>query len=149
MEHVKTVYNAFKDARRALGIDAVCLADEFSLRRLRLTGQEDYILKYQAPMDMGMGEKYIDVHAGSMETAVIAKYFPDHVNTALAKKLKRTKLTIDDLKVLGGTGKTTRKLIPGGYFGNPAGYPAVEVEKHINAEVKSAADVILGYLKKK
>ena len=149
MEHVKTVYNAFKDARRALGIDAVCLADEFSLRRLRLTGQEDYILKYQAPMDMGMGEKYIDVHAGSMETAVIAKYFPDHVNTALAKKLKRTKLTIDDLKVLGGTGKTTRKLIPDGYFGNPAGYPAVEVEKHINAEVKSAADVILGYLKKK
>lgn len=147
--HCLAILDAIKDARRDTGIDTVCLLAESDIRRLRLTGTEEYILIQQAPPLTGSTEKYIDVHAGSLETGIMLKYFPEQVNAALAKKLPRTELTFDDLKGLGESDAATRKLIPGGYFGNPAGYDTAAAEKYIKACVESAADCIEGYLKRK
>jgi creatinine amidohydrolase len=149
VHHCRAILDALKDARRDMDIDAVCVLSSSDIRRLRLTGDENYILIQQAPALTGSPEKYVDLHAGSMETALMAKYFPKHVKTALAKKLPRTELTFDDLKGLGTSDEATRTLIPGGYFGNPAGYDTDAAELFITAYVKGTADCIEGYLKRK
>jgi len=148
VNHCLAILDAVKDARRDMSIDAFYLASEFDMRRLRLTGDEEYILKYPQPSMTGVNEKYIDAHAGSMETAVMMKYFPKHVKAKLAKKLPPTKITLEDLKELGKSDEATRKLIPDGYFGNPAGYDINAAELMITADAKATADCIEGYLKK-
>jgi creatinine amidohydrolase len=149
IQHCQAIIDAVKEARRDMAIDAFYLASDFDIRRLRLTGKEEYILKQQSPPMTGISEKYVDIHAGSMETAVMMKYFPKHVKAALAKKLPRTEITLEDLKELGKSDEATRKLIPQGYFGNPAGYDTGVAELMITADAKGAADCIEGYLKSK
>jgi creatinine amidohydrolase len=149
MGHCLAILDAIKDARRDTGIDALYLAGDDEVRRLRLTGNEDYILVQSAPPSAKPADKYVDLHAGSFETGVMAKYFPQMVDVKLAKELKRTELTFDDLKVLGERNEATRKLIPNGYFGNPAAYDVDLAGKGIEAGVKSTADCIERYLKKK
>lgn len=149
IHHCRAILDALKEAHRDVAIDARYLASEFDIRRLRLTGEEEYILKYQQPQMPGTNDKYIDAHAGSMETAVMMKYFPKHVKAKLAKKLLRTHVTSEDLRELGKSDAATRKLIPEGYFGNPAGYDIKAAELMIETDVKAAADCIESYLKSK
>jgi creatinine amidohydrolase len=149
IEHCRSILAALQDARRETNIDAVCLVSEFDIRRLRLTGEEDYILKYPQPPMTGLSEKYVDIHAGSMETAVMMRYFPKHVKAALAKKLPPTKVTLEDLRGLGKRDEATRKLIPDGYFGNPAGYDIGAAEQMVTDDAKAVSDFIAGYLKRK
>ncbi|MGD0779228.1 MAG: creatininase family protein [Dehalococcoidales bacterium] len=148
--HCLAILEALKDARRDMSIDAVCLLGDSDINRLHLTGAEEYILIHKAPPLQEKTGKYIDIHAGSLETGVMLKYFPEHVRTALAKKLPPTKLTFDDLaKGLGKSHAATRKLIPDGYFGNPAGYDIDVAEKYIKTYTKVVANCIEGYLKRK
>lgn len=147
IKHCLAVVDAVKDARRDMAMDAFYLASDFS--RLGLTGAEEYILIQQGPSMIDSTQKYIDVHAGSLETGFMVKYFPKQVDAALAKKLPPTKLVLDDLKLLRKRDEATRKLIPGGYFGNPAGYDIAAAEKYVQAYVKGTVDCIEGYLKKK
>ncbi len=74
-------------------------------------------------------------------------YFPEQVDVALAKKLKGTELTYADLRGLGRSDEATRKLIPGGYFGNPAGYDTGVASQYIEACSGYMADAIEGYIK--
>ncbi len=149
IKHCQAILEAVKEARRDMAIDAFYLVSEFDVSRLRLTGKEEYILKQQSPPMTGISEKYVDIHAGSMETAVMMKYFPKHVKATLAKKLPRTEITLEDLKSLGKSDEATRKLIPQGYFGNPAGYDTGAAEEYIEAHAKATADCIESYLKSK
>ena len=149
IHHCRAILDALKEAHCDIAIDARYLANEFDIRRLRLTGEEEYVLKYQQPQMAGVNNKYIDAHAGSMETAVMMKYFPKHVKAKLAKKLPRTEITFEDLKELGKSDAATRKLIPQGYFGNPAGYDIGAAELMVTADAKAAADCIEWYLKSK
>ncbi|MBN1160901.1 MAG: creatininase family protein [Dehalococcoidales bacterium] len=149
IEHCRAILAALQDARRETNVDAVCLVSEFDIRRLRLTGEEDYILKYPQPPMMGISDKYVDIHAGSMETAVMMKYFPKHVKAAMARKLPPTRVTLEDLRILGKNEEATRKLIPDGYFGNPAGYDTAAAEKMVTDDANAVADYIEAYLKLK
>lgn len=63
-----------------------------------------------------------DIHAGGYETAVMKHYFSELVNKEVVQSLKSTSLTIKELEEWGKGGDTTRKLVPLGYAGNPAGY---------------------------
>jgi creatinine amidohydrolase len=149
ISHCLAIIDAIKDARRDTGIDARYISSDSAIHRLRLTGSEDYILIQPTPPFTGSPEKYVDIHAGSLETGIMLKYFPEQVDAALAKKLPRSKVTFDDLKDLGKSDAVTRKLIPNGYFGNPAGYDTKVAEKYIKDGAKSTADCIEGYLKSK
>lgn len=149
LQHVKAIIEAVKEARHDTGMDALGVVGEFDTRRLRLTGSEDYILVQQSPPLASGSEKYVDLHAGSLETGVMLEYFPEHVRTALAKKLPPTELTFDDLKELGKSDEVTRKLIPAGYFGNPSGYDTEAAEKYIKVYAQSLTECIERYLKRK
>lgn len=146
--HVRTLLAAVEEARKQTGIDARYVAAEFDIRRLHLTGNEEAVLVQQgAPaMDTGTGP-YIDIHAGSMETAVMMRYFPEGIDEEYTRQLKPTELTWEDLKGLGRSDEETRKLIPDGYFGNPAVYDTVVAEAYVEAAAMSYAATIEGYLK--
>ncbi len=149
IQHCQAILEALKAAWHDMSINAFYLASDSDERRLHLTGEEEYILRYQQMPLTEFNEKYVDAHAGSMETAIMMKYFPKHVKAKLVKKLPPTRLTFDDLKGLGKSDEATRKLIPDGYFGNPAGYDIKAAELLIEADVKATADCIENYLRRK
>jgi creatinine amidohydrolase len=145
--HVRTLYEAVREAREASGADVRFIASGFDLRRLRLTGDEEGVLVQQnAPaIDVGKGP-YLDVHAGSMETAVMMRYFPEGLDAGAIRNLEPTKLTGEDLRDLGKSEELTRALVPDGYFGDPAAYDVEAAEAYVNAVVASYAETIAGYL---
>jgi creatinine amidohydrolase len=144
--HCRIILEALQAARRDTGIDARCLLTPADVRRFRLTGGEDYVLVRKAPPSSGPPGEYVDYHAGALETGIMLAYFPGQADAALAKKLEATRLTDDDLKCLGKTVEETRRLIPGGYFGNPAGYDVEFARHYVEASARDLADTIAGYL---
>ena len=48
-QHCRVLLETFAEARRGMGMDALCLLSEADIRRLRLTGEEDYVLRYNPP----------------------------------------------------------------------------------------------------
>ena len=147
MQHVKTILAAVGEARKAYDIDVRFVVTEFELHRLRLTGDEDSILveRDAPPIDTGSGP-YVDIHAGSMETAVMMRYFPDGIDEAYTRSLEPTKLTMEDLRGIGKSDELTRELIPNGYFGDPAAYDTAAAEATIKADVAAYVETVAGYL---
>ncbi len=146
-QHCKAILEALIDARGETGIDARCLLSEADIRRLRLNGEEEYILVQKVPTSEEGQQEYVDLHAGSLETGIMLAYYPEQVNAALAKELKDTRLTYNDLKGLGRSDAETRKLIPQGYFGNPAGFNIEAARKYVEAYSRNLSDSIEKYLK--
>ncbi len=146
--HCRVVLEAIQEARRTTGIDARNVILSSDIRRFRLSGGEDYILVQKAPPPEKPPGQYVDYHAGSLETGIMLAYFPEYVDAALAKKLEPTRLTVDDLKGLGRSDAETRKLIPGGYFGDPARYDIESARQFIVASARDIADTIADYLKR-
>jgi len=145
--HVRTLYEAIVEARHMSGADARFIASAFDLRRLRLSGEEDGVLVQQNAPGISMGSgPYLDVHAGSMETAVMVKFFPEGLDESYIRSLEMTKLTGEDLRDLGKSEGLTRALIPDGYFGDPAAYDADAAETYVDAIATSYAETIAGCL---
>jgi creatinine amidohydrolase len=145
--HCRVILEALQEARQATGVDARNVLLPSDLRRLRLSGEEDYILVQKAPPSEKPPGKYADYHAGSLETGIMLAYFPEYVDAELAKKLEPTRLTVYDLQGLGRSDDETRKLIPQGYFGDPAGFDIEFARQFIEASVVDIADTIEEYLK--
>jgi creatinine amidohydrolase len=145
--HCRVVLEAIQEARRATGIDARNVILPSDIRRFRLAGGEDYILVQKAPPPEKSPGKYADYHAGSLETGIMLAYFPEYVDAALAKKLEPTRLTVYDLQGLGRGDAETRKLIPQGYFGDPAGFDIEFARRFIEASALDIANTIADYLK--
>ncbi|MCX7912765.1 MAG: creatininase family protein [Dehalococcoidales bacterium] len=145
--HCRTALDALSKVRAETGMDVRYLITPQELRRFRLSGDEPHILVRRAPPSMESTGRYADYHAGSMETGVALAYFPEHVDEAMARKLEATRLTDEDLRNLGRSDEETRKLIPGGYFGNPAGYDIVKAKAYIEANALDLAGTIAAYLK--
>jgi creatinine amidohydrolase len=147
--HCLAILDALKDARREMGTDARCIMTEADVRRLRLTGEEEYIIVQKAPPSPGEPKEYVDLHAGSLETGIMLAYYPEQVNAALAKTLKATELTYDDLRALGRSDAETRKLIPQGYFGNPADFNVEAARRYVEDSALACAAAIERYVKSK
>jgi len=138
---------AVKEARLGIGIGAYCILTDFDVRRFGLTGREDYVIVRQMPPPQGPPPQYVDIHAGSLETGIMMRYFPEQVDAELARKLKRTELTYRDLKVLGtGDSDEIRKLIPGGYFGDPASYDVEAAERFIESTAGDLANLLESFI---
>lgn len=148
LAHCRALLAGIRQAREETGLDAKYVATEFDRRRLRLTEDDEAFLlqKNGWEIDTG-GGPYVDIHAGSLETAFMVRYFPDGIDTDYVKSLKQTELTFDDLRSVGKDEETTRKLIPDGYFGNPAGYDTGIAEATVEADAASYAGTVAAYLK--
>jgi creatinine amidohydrolase len=146
--HVKAVLAAVREARESLGIAARGIISPSDVRRFRLTGDEDYVLVQLSPPSMGASGRYVDMHAGSLETGIMAAYYPDDVDAGLARTLKDSELTGEDLRALGQSDEVIRKTIPHGYFGNPAGYDTAAARRFVEDYALDLANTISGFLRK-
>lgn len=146
--HCRVLLEAIAEARRDTGMDAICILSGADIHRLRLTGQEDYVLRYDPP-SAGAPGRFVDLHAGSLETGIMAQYFPAQVDIEIAKRLPATELTFDDLRGLGKSHAETKRIIPQGYFGNPASFDVEAARRFIEATARGYAEAIAGYVEGK
>jgi creatinine amidohydrolase len=145
--HCRAILEALKKSTQDTGIDARYVLVPSQVHRFRLSGGEDYIIFRKAPPPEPPPGEYVDYHAGALETGMVLTYFPEYIDAALAGKLEPTHLTDDDVKKLGTSDEENRRLIPGGYFGNPAGYDIEFAKRFVEASACDIADTIADYLK--
>jgi len=145
-DHTEAILEAVKKARAETGIRAYCLLREFDARRFKLTGKEDHVLFQNDSRPPGPPSQYLEIHAESLETGIMAHYFPDHVNRDLAKTLKSTDLTVKDLMIWRQGWSDAKKVTPLGYFGNPAGFDPEEAKNTMEKMGKDTADLIESFL---
>jgi len=141
--HVRTAVEAIIEAQKSLGLNVRYLMAEEDAKRARLTGNEPFLLLHKSPpSDMEAGE-YLDLHAGAGETGFIAAFFPDQVNSKLARTLKPTKVTV---KEIGEWVKDMKKVTPQGYLGDPAKYDAAKAKKEVEESCRMMAEAIAAHM---
>ncbi len=140
-KHNQVILEAVKEAQSGLSLKSYYLITEAQVRNFQLSGQEDYILVEKTP-PANYSSPYWDVHAGASETAVMLKYFPQHVNVDLAKTLQPTRFTTEDMPALRQGGDEARKLIPFGYIGDPAGFNIAEGQREVEEKALNYANLI-------
>lgn len=138
-QHIRTGLEAFRDASQNLDINARYAVAKDFVRRLGLKGNEDFILVHEArPLDLE-SQKYLDLHAGALETGLVVAFFPNQVDEEMARTLVPTKVTWNEI---GKWAKDARSVTPLGYLGDPASYNAEDAEKYTRFECKMIAEAI-------
>jgi creatinine amidohydrolase len=148
-EHNLTILDAVKEARIDTGIRAYYVLPEFEAKvRYRLTGREHHVLLIPTP-ETQERPKYLDVHAGQGETGLVAHYFPDQVNAEMARTLKPTNLTLQDLMEWDQSWNDAKRITPLGYFGDPSSFDPEASRQRMEGFVKNVAKLIENFLKGK
>jgi len=148
-EHNVAILETVKEVRMDTGVRAYCILRTQDVKRFKLSGNEPHILLLKDPPSEGASSKYLEIHADSLETGIMAKYFPDQVNTDMAKGLKSTNLTMEDLIAWRQGWSDARNVTPLGYFGDPASFNPEVARKVIEFTGKETADLIESFLKRK
>lgn len=142
-EHNLTILESVKEARVDTGIRAYLILSEFDAKvRFKLTGKEHHVLMQPSPQRQEPPLKYLDIHAGGRETGVMLHYFPEQVNKELAKTLKPTTLTVQELTTWDQGWSDARRITPLGYFGDPASFDPETGRQRTETSIKGIADLI-------
>ncbi len=139
--HNRVILEAIREARAELSLKAYYLITEAQVHNFQLSGQEDYILVEKVP-PAASPSPYWDIHAGASETAVMLKYFPQHVNLDLARTLQPTHFTTSDMPALRQGGDKARQLSPSGYIGDPAAFDMAEGQREVEEKALNYANLI-------
>ena len=145
-QHCVTVFESIIDARNTLGINTYCVLSEEEVMRYGLAGNEPFIVTHKSPPSEAAPQEYLDIHAGAGETGIVAAFFPDQVDTELAKTLEPTKITYREIAQWL---TDARRVTPLGYLGDPAGFDAQAAKEYFQANCKLIADSIESRLKAK
>jgi creatinine amidohydrolase len=76
-------------------------------------------------------------------------YFPERVDAELAKTLKSTHLTTQDLLEWEQSWNDARRITPLGYFGDPASFDSELSRQRLESFGEGVADLIESFMKKK
>ena len=146
-EHNVAIIETVEDVRLDTGVRAYCILRARDVKRFKLSGKEPHVLLLKDQQSEGTSPKYLEIHADSLETGIMAKYFPDQVNTDMAKGLKSTDLTIEDLIAWRQGWSDARKVTPLGYFGDPANFDTEAAKKVIESGGKETAELIESFMR--
>lgn len=151
-KHIRVIVEAIQVAREKLSMNVKLVLEGMDLRLHGWQGDEEFLLVYnpayplewfdeQEPSEVGR----LDIHAGAFETAVMSHFVPELVDLEKAKTLQSTSLDESGMKSWLQGGENTRKQVPLGYAGNPAGYEAVEkhVEEMLALQVEAIVEGML------
>jgi creatinine amidohydrolase len=139
-KHNMSIIEAVKQSR-ALGLQAyACLTEQEALH-FKLDPKADYLVVQSVSPIPGSTADPPDLHAGSLETALMLEYFPDTVKEDMISTLEPSHVKMDDLKAL-LKGGDARKLIKDGYFGDPARYDCNLARTYLEAKASSFAKLI-------
>jgi creatinine amidohydrolase len=145
--HNMAMIEAVKQVRASVGIKAYCILTDFEARSYKSNGIEDSIIIIKTPPPKKTASKYLDVHAGSLETGIMINYFPEHVKSEIAKSLEPSRITIEDLMAVKEGGNEVRRVMPYGYFGNPAGFDLEDSKRYLEDQAHDFANGIESVLK--
>ena len=145
-DHNLVVLAAIKAARDLAGVGAWAVLDSFLARRLGLSGEEEQALVFTSRLFQNTRPECLQIHAEELETGLMAAYFPEHVDTKMARKLEPTRLTLAELEVWRLGGEQARRVTPRGYFGDPAAFDPDEAKASLEESAANAARVIGRFL---
>ncbi len=124
--HSVALIEAFKEVTEKLKINACYTFPQNKMHHYRLNGNEPYICPIK-PQTIGVSSsKYLDVHGGDIETAIMHYFYPHLTDINKAKSLLPVTVGDDQIMtwLLGGH---TKALSPEGYLGAPADFESVEI----------------------
>jgi len=145
-QHGVTVLESIADARITLGLNARCVLSEIELMRFGLSGNEPFVVARNSPPSDEQPQEFLDIHAGAEETGIVAAFFPEQVDTELARALEPTRITYSEVA---DWLTDARRVTPLGYLGDPAGFNAEEAREYIEADCILIADAIEKQLTKR
>jgi creatinine amidohydrolase/Fe(II)-dependent formamide hydrolase-like protein len=141
-----SIIEAVKKAR-ASGLQAYACLTEHEALHFKLDSKADYLVVQSVPPIPGSTADPPDLHAGSLETALMLEYFPDMVKEDMISTLEPSRVKLEDLKAL-LKGGDARKLIKDGYFGDPARCDRKLARTYLEAKASSFAKLIEVVLRK-
>lgn len=144
--HNQVIVDAIAEARRDFGVKAYFVTNEAYAKRLDFIGRDDVLIR-KTPITGGIDQKYVDPHAGRVETSRFAAYYPDLLNSSMARELNPTQVTPEQFEIWLEGWSTAKKMTPQGYVGDPAQFDPEQGKKENEAAVISMADVIDSFLK--
>jgi len=145
-EHNFTILEAVKEARIDTGIRAYCVLDDYDAKRFGLTEREAHVIFWKNPRKTKLPSKRLEIHADMTETSVMTSYFPDEVKAEIARGLRPTNLTIDDLMVWRQGWGDAKKMTPLGYFGDPGRFDPAIGKQIMEEDARSLANLIEAFL---
>lgn len=138
--HIRTVIEAIIEAREKLEIDIRYLMSEEDANRSSLgRNPPPFLLIHKSPLVDMDDQKYLDLHAGAFETALVAVFLPEMVDMELARSLPPTKVTIQNI---GQWRSDTKTLTPLGYLGDPAKTDTTGAREFLEESCRMMADAI-------
>lgn len=145
-EHNFTILEAVKEARIDTGIRAYCVLDDYDAKRFGLTGREAHVIFWKNPRKTKLPSERLEIHADMTETSVMTSYFPDEVKAEIARGLRPTNLTIDNLMVWRQGWGDAKKMTPLGYFGDPGRFDPAIGKQIMEEDARSLANLIEAFL---
>lgn len=144
-DHNQALFDAFAQAVVDNDFDARCIITPFELKRYNFSGAEPHLLVMRDPPVAGPRSPVMDLHAGSLETAIVAAYFPRDLDAGQARQLAATKLTFAEL---GRWTADARKETPLGYLGDPAAFDVDTGREFVTRMAAAIAALIQQVVKK-
>jgi len=138
-QHCLTILESIVDARETLGLNAYCVLSEGEIIRYGLSGNEPFIVSRKSSPSDEQPQEFLDIHAGADETGIVAAFFPDQVDTTLARALEPTRITYGEVAQWL---TNARRVTPLGYLGDPAGFDAEAAKEYLEADCILIADSI-------
>jgi creatinine amidohydrolase len=147
--HRNAVVEGVAEARLEAGVRAKVI---MPYRRARYSGFRGYehCLLIQPPEQERVWDYYIkmrDYHAGSLETSMMMKYYPELLDEEATRRLAPTVLGERDAVKWQSGWSEAREVIPEGYYGNPALLEPLRAEALVESEALSHAELIGSYLR--
>jgi creatinine amidohydrolase len=128
-QHVM-ILDAFKEASAEPGACCAYVFPREIMHHYGVTGDEAHVCPLEPSSIRASEARAPDVHAGDIETALIARHYPGLADTELALTLPPVTLPGERAMewLLGGRAS---ELSPEGYLGDPADYAAVRIDDYV------------------
>lgn len=142
IEHQVAIVEAFKEASETLDIQACFAFPQAVMHHYGLSGSEAFICPVRPQSVCVSAASVPDVHAGDIETATMAHFYPELVDVEKAKSLPP--VALGDERIMAWLfGGHTAELSPQGYLGAPAEFGRVEVLKNVEDIAERVSEAIL------
>lgn len=141
IEHNIMILETFKEANAALPLGArFCFGRDIFIHYG--VGERDLNVCPVPPSTITVGNpREQDIHAGDMETAVMAQYYPEFTRSDIAKGLPPVRLE-NERYMEWMFSRNMAAFSKDGYLGDPAFYGSVDVQAHLEELAQRFSDAI-------
>lgn len=120
--HIRKIAEIAKKAYIERKTEAYFINSKSTFMQFGITEEVPYLLNVPLNQNLlsSMGGDSIDIHAGAAETSWMMLDYEELADPDIAKQLKATNLSMDDLRIWLHGGNSAKEITPSGYCGNPA-----------------------------